>query len=141
MLYHYQYFNGYLRGVYMPKRNIDSAAVRQISSSIYRHLTEYRKSSGLSVTELYTSIGISQTVWQHLRKHDRLPSMSTILLVSDALNIPIDVLVGRAQLEKPTNDTFDMKQLLNQVETLTDDQVQVLFNKIVDSRVCFKASS
>ena len=68
-------------------------------------LKRFRKSIGLTQTELAERIGIMQQVYYRYETGRNMPPVEIVLRIADAFNVSTDYLLGRS--DAPNNEVVD----------------------------------
>jgi transcriptional regulator with XRE-family HTH domain len=94
--------------------------------TIGEHIMLLRKQKGLSQADLGKAIGTSGDIVGRYERNIMSPSIEVIIKMADALDVSIDYLVGKTnlQLDKSTLDR------LEDIGKLNDDARQYIFNHL-----------
>lgn len=68
-----------------------------------RRLVNVRNASNVSAPELANACGLSQPAISLLESGKRSPSVESLCLIADHLNVPVDYLIGDEVKRLPTN--------------------------------------
>jgi len=117
----------------------DEKLRRQICDSVFKHISVLKKSGNMTIAEVCEVLGIGTTVYNNIRTGDIFPAMSTMIDLSNALNLSIEELMGfkeRAD-ESEGGRALDLDTLLKHIDNCSDDQIRAVFNYVVSTRVTF----
>ena len=92
-------------------------------------LREIRESRGLTQSDLAKKAGLQAAAISHFETGKRAPSFANLKLLSDALNISVDYLLGRIDHEQHGHGLAAApraQQLFRHAEKLTDESFQAL---------------
>jgi transcriptional regulator with XRE-family HTH domain len=70
---------------------------KKICDEVARLLREKREAAGLSMTRLAESAGLSHQMVSYVERGMRIPSLDTLLRMTDALGVDLAVLLAEAQ--------------------------------------------
>ena len=77
---------------------MDSDKSRQVvASHVARILRQERERQGLSMTTLGERAGLSQQMISYVEREMRIPSLDTLLRITDALGIGLEVVIQKAR--------------------------------------------
>jgi transcriptional regulator with XRE-family HTH domain len=95
--------------------------------NISKSLTELRKKSNLSQSDLALKTGVSQVMVGKYERGDASPSIEVAKKIADAFEVSLDSLIGEGQ-----NVTFDKKiiERIKDIQNLDSDTQNILFNLI-----------
>ncbi len=98
----------------------------RLSMTIGEHIMLLRKQKGLSQADLGKAIGTSGDIVGRYERNIMSPSIEVIIKMADALDVSIDFLVGKTnlQLDRTTLDR------LEDIGKLNDDARQYIFNHL-----------
>jgi transcriptional regulator with XRE-family HTH domain len=70
-----------------------------LGASLRSNLRDLRELRGLTQSEMGARSGISPAAISHFETGQRVPSLDSLVKLSDALGVSVDVLLGRASVE------------------------------------------
>lgn len=70
-----------------------------------KNLKEYRKSVGLTQSEMAQHLGMTERGYRYYENGQREPNLSALVVIADYLNVSIDDLIGRKFPKNPLMDT------------------------------------
>lgn len=94
--------------------------------TIGEHIMLLRKQKGLSQADLGKKIGTSGDIIGRYERNIMTPSIEVIIKIADILEVSIDYLVGKTNLEL---DSSTLKRL-EDISTLSDENKSFLFKMI-----------
>lgn len=95
-----------------------------------QHITALRKAKGFSQSELGKKVGTSGDIIGRYERDEVKPSIEVIIKISDALEVSIDYMVGKTDLELDK----DTLRRVQDVSTLPADEKKQVF-MVIDALI------
>ncbi len=94
-----------------------------------KNLSILRKQNGLSQQKLGLEVGLASNTICQYESGRRIPDVNTLILLANYFQVSTDYLLGR---ETPSERyiSTERKQLLEKIESLTDNQVDFILSVI-----------
>lgn len=97
--------------------------------SIGARLREYRKSVGMTVTEIAHKCGYSKQAWSNYENENRRPTLETLDSMAKVFGVSIDYLTGATSLKYDPRDSL-FTELIGAYLELSDGQKTELISYI-----------
>lgn len=81
-----------------------------MNNTLATNLKEFRVQNGLKQKEIAEKLNLKQQTYSRYENGEREPDIDLLMTIADFYRLPIDVLVGRYQISKPTRSDSDYKQ-------------------------------
>lgn len=94
-----------------------------------KNLSILRKQNGLSQQKLGLEVGLASNTICQYESGRRIPDVNTLILLANYFQVSTDYLLGRETPSERSIST-ERKQLLEKIESLTDNQVDFILSVI-----------
>ena len=75
------------------------SSVKDTSNTLRINLRKFRKLRGMTQTQMGARSAVGAASISHFETGQRTPTIETLIKLADALNVTVDVLLGRAPIE------------------------------------------